>query len=113
MAADLGTANVDPYTDLLVRSWYSAHGADPDQAFVGQAPLPQVRDLQASDLSLVKQLREVLTAQGLDAAHFSLLSSPFTADHSGFDAVLDQSRIDPAARSIQVAGYSFKLATSP
>ncbi|HEY3860041.1 MAG TPA: Ig-like domain-containing protein [Gammaproteobacteria bacterium] len=113
IAADLGTANVDPYTDLLVRSWYAGQGADPDQAFIGQAPLPQVHDLQASDLNLVKQLRDVLTAQGLDAAHFSLLSTPFTADHSGFDAVLDQSQIDTAARSIQVAGHSFKLAPSP
>ncbi|HEY4127700.1 MAG TPA: Ig-like domain-containing protein [Gammaproteobacteria bacterium] len=113
MAADVGTANVDPYTDVLVRNWYAAHGADPDQAFAGQAALPQIHDLQVSDQSLVKQLGPELTAHGLDAAHFSLLNTPFTADHSGFDAVVDQSRINPASRSIQVEGKSLQLAASP
>jgi hypothetical protein len=45
-----------------------------------------------------------LSAQGLDPKHFSLLSTPFEADHSGFDALLDQSHVDAAAGTIQVAG---------
>jgi hypothetical protein len=113
MAADLGTANLDPYTDLLVRQWYAGHGADADQAFAGQAPLPQTHDMQTADLALVARLSDVLTAQGLDAAHFSLLSTPFTADHSGFDGVLDQSHIDAATGTLQVAGQSFRLTPKP
>ena len=113
MAADLGTANVDPYTDLLVRSWYAQHGGDADAAFADRGPLPQTHDLQAADSKLVDKLSDVLAAQGLDATHFSLLSTPFTADHSGFDGVLDQSRIDVATGSLQVAGRSFSLTPKP
>jgi hypothetical protein len=113
MAADLGTANLDPYTDLLVRQWYAGHGADADQAFAGQAPLPQAHDMQAADSALVAKLSDVLAAQGLDVAHFSLLSTPFTADHSGFDGILDQSRIDAATGTLQVAGHSVRLAPNP
>jgi hypothetical protein len=113
MAAGLGTANLDPYTDVLVRSWYAQHGSDPDHAFADQGPLPNARDMQASDRTLVGQLNDVLTAQGLDAAHFSVLSTPFAADHSGFDAVLDQSHVEPATGSFQVAARSFRLAPNP
>jgi hypothetical protein len=104
MAPDSGTANVDPYTDFLVREWYAAHGGDPDLAFAGQAPVPVTTDMQKLDRSLSAKLAGTLAAQGLDAGGFSLLSTPFKADHSGFDAVLDQSQVDAAAGSVQVAG---------
>jgi hypothetical protein len=104
MAPDSGTANVDPYTDLLVREWYAAHGGDPDRAFAGQAPVPTAAGMRTLDRGLSAKLADTLSAQGLDAERFSLLSTPFKADHSGFDAILDQSQVDAVAGSIQVAG---------
>ena len=102
MAPDSGTANVDPYSDFLVRQWYGAHGGDPNRAFTGRGEVPAVADMQALDRSLSSKLGDSLSAQGLDPRQFSLLSTPFTADHSGFDALLDQSRVDAATGTIQV-----------
>ena len=104
MAPDIGFANVDPYTDLLVRQWYGAHSSDPDKTFAGKGAVPAAAGIQALDRALTAKLADTLSAQGLNARQFSLLSTPFEADHSGFDAILDQSRIDPAAGTIQVAG---------
>jgi hypothetical protein len=103
-AADLGTANVDPYTDFLVREWYALRGGHPEAAFVGTGRLPDTRDMQALDKTLSGVLGAELDAAGLDARHFSLLHTPFTADHTGFDQVLDQSRVDAIAGRIEVAG---------
>jgi len=107
-APDTGVANVDPYSDLLVREWYAAHDSDPDRAFAGQGPVPAAAGMQALDRGLSTKLAGALSAQGLDAARFSLLSTPFKADHSGFDAILDQSEIDPAAGRVRVAGRSIQ-----
>jgi hypothetical protein len=104
MAPDSGTANVDPYSDFLVRGWYATHGNDPDQAFAGQGTVPAATDMQTLDHGLTAKLAGSLSAQGLDAKQFSLLSTPFEANHSGFDAILDQSHVDAAAGTIQVAG---------
>lgn len=103
-APDSGTANVDPYSDFLVRGWYASHGSDPDRSFAGQGAVPAVTDMQTLDRSLTARLAGSLSAEGLDARQFSLLSTPFEADHSGFDALLDQSHVDAATGVIQVAG---------
>ena len=105
MAPDSVIANVDPYSDFLVRQWYGAHGGDPDRAFAGRGSVPAAADMQTLDRSLTAKLAGNLSAQGLDAKQFSLLSTPFAADHSGFDALLDQSQVDAAAGTIQVAGH--------
>jgi hypothetical protein len=104
MAPDLGTANVDPYTDFLVRDWYTLHGASVDAAFASENLMPMAQDMQSLDRMLTKMLQPALTAKGLDAGHFSVLSTAFAADHTGFDAVLDESQVDAAAGRIQVAG---------
>ncbi len=105
MAPDSGTANVDPYSDFLVRRWYATHAGDPDHAFAGRGDVPETAGMQASDRSLTAKLSDTLSAQGLDAKRFSLLATPFEANHTGFDAILDQSQVDTAAGSIQVAGH--------
>jgi len=104
MAPDLGAANVDPYTDFLVRDWYALHGANVDAAFAGADVMPKAEDMQSLDRMLAKMLKPALTAAGLDAGHFSVLGTAFTADHTGFDAVLDESQVDASAGRIQVAG---------
>ena len=104
MASELGTANVDPYTDFLVRDGYALHGVSVDAAFAGTGAMPAAQDMQSLDRVLTKMLQPALTAAGLDAGHFSVLGTAFTADHTGFDAVLDESQVDPAAGRIQVAG---------
>ena len=109
MAADIGIANLDPYTDLMVRDWYVSHGSDADRAFVGEAGVPSVAGMQALDRLFTTLLHDALSAEGLDAVHYSLLSTPFDADHAGFDQLLDETRIDLGAGRIQVAGTSLRL----
>ena len=109
MAADLGTANVDPYSDLLVREWYAVRGGSPEAAFVGAGMLPDARDMQALDKAVSGALAAELADAGLDARHFSLLHTPFVADHSGFDQLLDQSRVDAGAGRIEAAGLVITL----
>ena len=108
-AVDLGTANVDPYTDLLVREWYTLRGGNPEAAFIGAAALPDAPGMQALDKTLTGAIGGELDAAGLDARHFSLLYTAFTADHRGFDRILDQSRVDAAAGRIDLAGSVISL----
>ena len=102
-AAGVGQANVTPYSDLLVQQWYAQHGGDAAQAFArpGSA-LPDGQGLESLDHELAGVLKSPLTAVGLDAGAFSFLHTPFAADHTGFDALLDRSRIDAASGRIDV-----------
>lgn len=109
MAAAPGTANVDPYTDLMVRDWYALHGSNPDAAFAGAVSLPDTNGMQMLDKTLTGSIGPALDAAGLDVRHFSLLGTAFTADHTGFDQVLDQSRVDATAGRIEVAGAVIAL----
>lgn len=107
-AADLGTANLDPYTDLLVRDWYAAHGLDPDAAFAGNGPLPSAIGLQLLDQTLGHLLAPAYAAEGMTAP-FNLLGTPFQADHTGFDKLLDDTRIDLRSGHIQAASETLEL----
>ena len=109
IAAGSGTANVDPYTDILVREWYALHGGSPEAAFIGADALPDGPGMQTLDRALTTALSVELDAVGLDQRNFSLLSSPFVADHAGFDKLLDQSHVDAAAGSIQLADTAITL----
>ncbi len=104
MAVAPGTANLDPYSDLLVRDVFALRGADADQAFAGRGGLPAAADLDVMDRALTGILRSELTDVGLDAGRFSVLGTPFAADHTGFDKVLDESEVDTAAGRIRAGG---------
>jgi hypothetical protein len=101
LALTAGNANIDPYTDLLVREWYALHGADPAAAFAQAAPLPALDGVRRLDRALTSLLRGALLDAGLDADHFSLLQSAFAADHQGFDRILDLSRVDAGSGHIE------------
>ncbi|HEY4126811.1 MAG TPA: Ig-like domain-containing protein [Gammaproteobacteria bacterium] len=92
-AAD-GGANIDTATDLMVRSWYMAHGSTPEAAFpdMQNHPAPDGKSLSLIDKHFTRLLGTALTAEGLDSRHFSLVSTSFNADGTGFDAVLDHTR---------------------
>lgn len=90
-AAGSGGANVDTVTDLLVRTWYAAHGSTPEAAFADMSahPAPDAKSLVLLDKNFAGLLDKTLTAEGLDSQKFSLVSTSFNADGTGFDAVLD------------------------
>ena len=102
-AAGVGQANVTPYSDLLVQQWYAQHGGDAARSFARPgSDMPDRQGLDALDRKLAATLKSPLSALGLDVGQFSFLSTPFNADHTGFDALLDRSHIDAAAGSIDV-----------
>jgi hypothetical protein len=90
-AAKDGGVNVTPVTDLMVRTWFAAHGSTPEAAFADMSahPAPDAKSLSVLDRNFAGLLDQALTAEGLDSRHFSLSSTSFNADSTGFDAVLD------------------------
>jgi hypothetical protein len=91
VAAEDGGANVNTVTDVMVRTWYAAHGSTPEAAFadMGAHPAPDAKSLSLMDKNFAGLLDKALTAEGLDSRHFSPASTSFNADGTGFDAVLD------------------------
>jgi hypothetical protein len=90
-AAGPGGANVDTVTDLMVRTWYRAHGSTPEAAFADMSahPAADAKSLSVLDKNFAGVLDNALTSEGLDRRKFSLTSTSFNADSTGFDAVLD------------------------
>jgi hypothetical protein len=90
-AAGPGGANVDTVTDLMLRTWYAAHGSTPEAAFTDMSahPAPDAKSLQALDRSFNGVLKDAMSSQGVDPDKFNLFSTAFNADSTGFDAVLD------------------------
>ena len=78
----------------MVRSWYLAHGSTPEAAFadMGSHPSPDAKSLSLMDKGFVGLMGKALTAEGLDSDKFSLISTSFNADSTGFDAVLDHTQ---------------------
>jgi hypothetical protein len=87
-----GIVNIHPLTDLIVRTWYEVQGTDADTAFADPASNPPPT---ANEAAVIKQVVKNLVAQFLsllgntDPANFDFISTPFTADSTGFDHFLD------------------------
>ena len=90
-AKDGVVANLDTVTDLMLRAWYGAHGSTPEAAFgdVPAHPAPDEKSMRLLDKQFAGLMKTALGAEGLDSRKFSLFSSSFNADGTGFDAVLD------------------------
>lgn len=89
-----GTANVHPLTNLVVRNWYATKHRQLDIEFaasmVGNGP---TAEQIAATASILTQILGVVYTQLSVSADFNVFSSSFNADHTGFDQILDQSRI--------------------
>lgn len=88
------TANLTPLTDLTIRSWYAAQGLTMDAAFAAPASAvpPSPTQLQPVLTFVQNQVQLWLNQQNL-AANFNLISTPFAADGTGLDKVLDLTTI--------------------
>jgi hypothetical protein len=98
LARSVGTANIHPYSDLLVRQLFAEQQTTPEAAFADLAHHPvSVDEAVRLDTAMVSSLSDALSRHGIDPSGFSLLSTPFNADHTGFDAVLDERNVDTAS----------------
>lgn len=96
--------NVNPYTDFAVRSWYRLQHRSADASFANPMsnPAPQPAAVQALTGMLQDLLAPWMQEAGMDGAHFSPIGTPFQANGTGFDRVLDESRVDAAIGRITI-----------
>ena len=91
-----GTANIHPYTDLIVRSYYAAESIDVDQAYdtiSENTPIPSEAEIDLIKRIVKEFLKRWLIEKGIDVPSFDIISTPFEADGTEFDAILDKSAI--------------------
>lgn len=92
VATASGTANIHPLTDMIVRNWYKVKGSNVDTAFAatGAMPTPPTATDVATIEGVVRQvLAPYMTGASVDSTGFNLITTPFNANHAGFDLVLD------------------------
>ena len=99
VAYGAGTVDIDPVTDLILRSYYrSSRGiTNLDNSFNGNfTPLcgpPPPAAVSAFTSLMMNALSPVAARNGVSPVAFDPFTSGFSADGTGFDAVLDQTRI--------------------
>lgn len=85
-----GTVNITPFTDLIVRDYYQVQTLNVDTEFLA----PTVAPPGPAEIEIIKNVVKSIVSgwliqAGLDPATFDLISTPFLADGSGFDGILD------------------------
>jgi hypothetical protein len=104
--------DVNPLTDLAVRSWYRLESRSVDDSFVHPLsnPAPQPEAMQALASMLTDTMAPWLSQAGVDTAQFNPIKISFHADGTGFDRVLDEARVDVSAGQITLSdGSSARL----
>lgn len=97
VATSSGTANVHPYTDLIIRNWYAVKGSDLDAAFGSAGALPEPpteADISAIEFTLRNIMQTWIRQEGLDVSSFNLIASSFDANRAGFDRILDNTMVE-------------------
>ncbi|MHB8734208.1 MAG: beta strand repeat-containing protein [Terriglobales bacterium] len=98
------TINLDPLTDMVIRSWYKAQGVAIDTAFASPTtnapPAPAGVALLANLVQQVVQLW--LQKAGVNVAQFDLIATPFVTNGTGVDLVLDQTTLNNTAGTVTI-----------
>lgn len=91
-----GTANIHPFTDLIIRNWYIVAGSDVDTEFSGTliaANLPTVAGINTIASVIRSILLPSMNSAGV-ATNFNMLTTPFDAVPTDpFDQVLEQTNV--------------------
>lgn len=108
LAGAAGTANIHPFTDLVMRTYFrSARGvSDADAAYAANsaaicAPTPDT--LAPMKMVVTNVVSPVLLRNTVDPDTYDLFATPFAANGAGFDRVLDETLV--------VAGTAFSTVT--
>jgi len=90
-----GTANIHPYSDLVVRSLFKADNIDLDTVFdtlsQNGPSLLSMDEINVTKQAVKNIIGLPLKTHGIIADNFDLISTVFDANGSGFDALLDNS----------------------
>ncbi len=87
-------ANLNPYTSVILQAYYMAQGSDVVTAFSGtlsSSSFPNATQLALLMAPIVSNLQPYLiNATVANPTVFNPFSTPFTANHGGFDRILDR-----------------------
>lgn len=111
VATASGTANIHPFTDLIIRNWYKVQVSNVETDFSGTSALakvPTATEINTIEAVVRSILSTYLTNVGITTSNFNLLSSSFDANHTGFDKVLDNTQV-----VVSTAGAVTVTATDP
>jgi hypothetical protein len=99
------TVNITPLTDMIIRAWYDVQGASVDTAFRNPAanPPPTPDEVKVIATMLLNTMQGWLQQAAVDTAVFNFINTPFNANGSGVDGVLDLTTVDPSTGSIVVS----------
>lgn len=105
------TANVDQYTDLALRGYYAAlNGSDISTVFADVSAatvMPDQTDLNNLASTLNNVLQPTLADDGVaSAASFNIFTTTFTANDTGFDALLHDTTYTSASSPTAAASYA-------
>jgi hypothetical protein len=108
------TINAHPFTDLIIRSWYSAQGVSIDTAFGNpvSAPAPAPGSVQILNSAVTNLAQLWLTNAGVNTSTFNMISGPFAANGTGLDHVLDETTVNTGTGSVTItAGGTTQTST--
>jgi len=105
-AAAGAIANVTPYSSVALQSYYAALGSSVGTVFGGTlsaSSFPVSSQLTLLERPIVTLLQPYLTAADVASpATFDLFNTAFTANHVGFDQVLDRTSVDSGLLALTV-----------
>lgn len=86
IATQAGTVNIHQLSDLIVRNYFAAKGLQPDYQILAGLVLSDIANIE---LTIRNTITMQLRDQNVDDKSFNLLNTPFDANNTKFDAVLD------------------------
>jgi hypothetical protein len=101
----IGVANIHLFSDLIVGTFFRALGLTPADVFnalAGSASLPGAVELELVERSVRNIIRRALLDRGVDSNTFDLISTPFAANGTGFDDVLQHVTISPDRSTVSL-----------
>jgi glucoamylase len=100
------TADLTPYTSVVLQAYYTALGSNVAATFNGTlsaAGFPASAQLSLLENPFLTLLQPYLNnASVASAGSFDFFTSTFTANHTGFDQVLDRTSMDSSLLSLTV-----------
>lgn len=96
-----GTANVTPLSDLILRQYYQVQGLNIDSEFTAPTVAPPTQtEIQIIETVINPIVSGWLTQAGLNSSTFNLITTPFAANGSGFDGVLDLTTVSQTSSNV-------------
>jgi len=96
IATEAGTANIDPFTNLVTETYYTVQGTTSQSGaptFGTGGPLPSPVETQSLAGLVERTIQPWLAANGVDPVVFDIGTTPYVANSTGYDHVIEISTI--------------------